>query len=587
MGLGLLGLALWIYTVTNAQFLKMGPLGLVSILGRPYFIGLTLVALGFALELIRTPLRPARLIFLIVVVVVYIFGTACAIEPTAGLPSSWVHAGMVQYIYVHGHVLDNYRAEFSWPGAFSLGAVLSAFAGQNTALAMLRWFPLAIELTYLPPLLVIARYGGVGRRAGYLGVAVFYASDWIYQDYFSPQALNYLFYLVIIGGVLACWRPQPRLRASRAFTITGVRIEATRAAFRFHRLAGRDASVSWRSGTTLLILTMLGVICLASAISHQLTPYALVLSLLACLVTRRLGRPELILILALVSIGWLSLGASNFWEGHLSAIFGGFGQLGSAYASNVSSHVSGNSTHLLIVDSRILLTAAIYVLAAIGVLRRAPDSRAMELLAAAPVLLVAAQSYGGEGLLRVVFFALPFVSLLAASAVLPNRRGSIRPVVPRLKVYRHGRAFIGAGVLVMLLGCGVATSVVRGGNDTYESFSTGELAAVNYAYSHIHAGESIGVIGGALPIGQEDLGTVSLIDGASANVPTPTNTRKTLIASKAPLIILSRSEEDWGEQVGGFPVGWETKLKTTLLHHGYHVVAKWSTATVLQLQTAA
>ena len=50
--------------------------------------------------------------------------------------------------------------------------------------------------------------------------------------------------------------------------------------------------------------------------SHQLTPYAIVLALTACLLTRRLARPELIAIAFLLCVGWLSLGASNFWYGH-------------------------------------------------------------------------------------------------------------------------------------------------------------------------------------------------------------------------------------------------------------------------------
>ena len=50
------------------------------------------------------------------------------------------------------------------------------------------------------------------------------------------------------------------------------------------------------AAATLWLLGLLGLICLALAMSHELTPYALILSLGACLATRRLGRPELIVI---------------------------------------------------------------------------------------------------------------------------------------------------------------------------------------------------------------------------------------------------------------------------------------------------
>ena len=79
--------------------------------------------------------------------------------------------------------------------------------GLPGAVGFLRWAPLVFELLYLPPVLVIARFSGAGVRAGWLGVLLFYATNWIDQDYFSPQALNYLFYLVILATVLACWQP--------------------------------------------------------------------------------------------------------------------------------------------------------------------------------------------------------------------------------------------------------------------------------------------------------------------------------------------------------------------------------------------
>ena len=50
---------------------------------------------------------------------------------------------------------------------------------------------------------------------------------------------------------------------------------------------------------------------------------------------RRLGRPELVLIAVLLAVGWLSLGASNYWIGHLSDIFGSVGHVSNTFGSNV------------------------------------------------------------------------------------------------------------------------------------------------------------------------------------------------------------------------------------------------------------
>jgi hypothetical protein len=581
-GLGLVAFVLWIVAVHQANFLSMGPLGLVSVLGWSYFVGLALVAAGMALELLHTPLRSNRLVFLIVLLVVFLFATASAVEPVAGTQSAFVIAGFVQHVYLHGQPLINYDARFSWPGSFSLGAVLVAFAGQTNAMDFLRWFPFIIELLYLPALLVIAKFSGVGRRAGFLGVMIFYSSNWIFQDYFSPQALNYLFFLVIVASVLFCWQPKMSHRIKRFRGGMLDRLSQSRDIFTPARLAGRDTVTAVSSPVVLGILVMLGLIFLASAMSHQLTPFAIMLALAACLLTRRMGRPELLIVASLFAVGWLSLGASNFWVGHLSDIFGSAGHVVSSYSSNVSSRVIGSSTHKTVVDIRILLTAGLYFLGGVGVLRRIPNSRTLEILVAAPFLLVVLQDYGGEGLLRVVLFGLPFVSLLAASAILPNRFGPIRPVVPKLKLGRYGRPMLCVATFVVVFGFALATTVVRGGNDAYEAFSKGELAAVNYAYDHSRPGETVGVVAPYLPFGQRDIESVQVFVASGGGTPPPGTEGMNLLLYRPAFIILSQSQEAWGEIVAGYPRGWEGSLEDSLVGKGYKIVAEWQTATVLE-----
>jgi hypothetical protein len=54
-----------------------------------------------------------------------------------------------------------------------------------------------------------------------------------------------------------------------------------------------------------------------------------------------------------------------------------------------------------------------------------------------------------------------------------------------------------------------------------------------------------------------------------------------LLRAKPQWIILSKSQEAWGEIVGGYPKGWEKGLEGTLENRGYQVVAAWPTASVL------
>jgi len=579
--LGMIALVLWIIAVERAKSLGMNSYGLVSVLGWPYFLGIVLIVVAFTIELLRIRLRTNYLVLLISILVVFVFGTACAVEPVAGLETTFIHAGFIQYILQHGHVINNYDARLSWPGGFSLAAVLVGFAGLSNALELLRWFPLVIELLYMAPLIVIARYSGVGRRAAWLGVIIFYANNWIYQDYFSPQALNYLFFLVFVATVLACWQPaRPEDTAIQGLVRSAG--GKFRALFTRSRLEGLEAHSEWSNSSVLTIILLLSLIGLASAMSHQLTPYALLLELGALLLTRRLGRPELIVVVFLCTVGWLSLGASNYWIGHLSQIFGSLGHLFGTFGANVSTRITGSHSHRLIVDGRILGVIVLYALGALGALRRRLDSRALEALAVVPLLLLATQNYGGEGLLRAVLFGLPFVSLLAASALLPNQVGPIRALLAQMPFRRSGRKVLGAVIALVVLVMTLGTVVVRGGNDSYESFTNGEFAAVNYTYNHIKPGQTLGVVDVYLPIGYRDVGLVGIYSYAGNGIAPRRIRPKAFVKNHAAWVILSKSQESWGLNVAGYSPFWELNLEEALLREGYKIVKAWPTATVLE-----
>jgi hypothetical protein len=582
LGCVALAAVLWVVTVQSADYEAMGPLGLVTILGPSYFAGLTLLCMGFGVELLRTRPAESRLLALLVVLVVYLFGTACAIEPVAALTSTWSHAGDVRYVFVHGQPLNGYDAEFSWPGVFSLFALVAAFMGKSSVIVLLRWFPLGVELAYIAPMIAIARASGVSRRAGWLGAALFFGTNWIYQDYFSPQAVNVLFYLATVAVVLWCWRPVAGFVARRRPALRE-RWAMTRRAFRWRRLLGEEATSSWPAPRLIGAFLVLCLVFLASAISHQLTPYAIVLALLACLLTRRLGRPELLVIAVLFTIGWLSLGASNYWLGHLSQIFGGAFQFGATAASNVTGRVVGSESHRLIVDLRIVLTAGLLCLAAIGVARRATASRTLELLAIAPFFVLAAQSYGGEGLLRAALLSGPFAALLAASAILPLRSGSIRPFLRSLRLGRHGRTVLGVATAVVLVASTVVMTVVRGGNDYYESFSTGELSAVNLAYLLVKPNQTIGLVVPYAPIGQWYVGSVNASAVvASDATPSLKYIKIHLVGQHPTYIVLGQAQQHWGVVLAGYPARWMANLSTYLQAHSYVVVHRFGTATVLR-----
>ena len=554
------GLLIWLWAVRVADPSSMGDLGLSTVLGWQYWIALVAVIASLVWALARPHSRP---VFPVVGLIIVLFATAPAIEGIARLPTGWVHAGFINYIALHGDVLTGYDARFSWPGFFSLGAVLDAITGQHDPTVYLRWAPLFFELAYLAPLRVIAKSTVPDARAGWIGTALFYAANWIDQDYFSPQALNMLFFLVVVAAVVAFWRP-------RSPVITG---EGGVARRWWRGLGQVDATLGARRqiGLELVLLVIFGA-CVAS---HQFTPYALVVALFALLWTRRLPGPELPLILGLMAVAWLSFATETFWSGHLSLVFKGVGSLGSVLGQNVSQRVTGALDHRLIIDLRLFLGLALITLAAAAALRRRGKSRTLEFLAATPFLLLAGGSYGGEALLRCFLFSLPFTSLLAGTVLV----GLLRSPRHTTRV-PTGQAL----ALVAVIVCFAALlTVVRGGNDAFESFTHDERAAVTTVYRVATAGQRLGATTTStdqLPWRDQDVGRLIFVDPVAAN--NAGDVAHSLERQRVNWVILTQNEERWGELVAGLALGWQSQVQRDLMAKGYTIYHQWPTATILE-----
>ena len=290
--------SLWVVTVRRADYSLMGQLGLVTILGPAYFVGLALLV-ARASSSSSCSRRPARAgssrssscssCFL--------FGTPCAVEPIAALDERWIHAGFVRYIFVARPPAQRLRR-----GVLVARRVLARRArrrvhGQDQRARPASLVP-ARDRAGLPRPDARHREGERRvRRAGWLGIALFYGTDWIYQDYFSPQALNLLFFLVDVAVVLSVLAARSRCAVARRRPAL-----ARAAALATMRRCGPTGSAATRRRRLVGAPRRRGVprpvprVPRASAMSHQLTPYAIVLALVACLLTRRLGRPELVAI---------------------------------------------------------------------------------------------------------------------------------------------------------------------------------------------------------------------------------------------------------------------------------------------------
>jgi hypothetical protein len=250
-------------------------------------------------------------------------------------------------------------------------------------------------------------------------------------------------------------------------------------------------------GALVVVLLLVAVICA----SHQLTPFMLLIAVTALTLSGRVWPSRLPLITGVVLTLWLVYPASAYLAGNPPLADVG---LLAATDANVVDRLGGTAGHVLVVQARIVLTVVLWLLAAAGAVREWRRGRLdvrVVLLAVTPLLLFPAQLYGGEMLIRVSLFALPFIALLACSVLLPSGESTRLPVRvtdggtgPSVPVVEGGsrpslRVMGVLAVTCVLLA--VLTVTGRFGNAQYDVFTDDEIAAVAEVQSLAPPGSTI------------------------------------------------------------------------------------------------
>ncbi|MCA1563071.1 MAG: hypothetical protein LC804_23375 [Acidobacteria bacterium] len=468
--------AVWLVSLREIDLTQMTDLGLVSVFPAATMVSLLLVTLSFALCL-RLASTSAPLLFLhVLALIVMLYGITIFIEEVPRFPVTWRHLGVTEYIMRTGDVDPTIDAYFNWPGFFVLSAFVTELTGLSSPRVLADWTPIFFNVLYLAPLVVIYRTVTSDLRLVWLGVWIFYATNWIGQDYFSPQGLMYFLYLVIVAIILRSFtRPQGELTGSR------LRLRVfLRRRFRPIRalIRARDAperlprSGELRPWQRVGLMAITIVLFAAIVPSHQLTPFVVVL-VLTTLIAFGLSPARGLPMVMIVLIGtWIAFLATEYLAGHLDSLTGHVGEVEGTVGANVGERLHGSADHLFIVYMRLLMTAALWTLAMLGAIRayrRARPQLTFALLALSPFLLLLLQPYGGEILLRVYLFALPFMAFFAASLFYPESWA--------------GRSWLTSGALgltgVVLLGGFFFT---RYGNERMDYFTAQEVGAMREVY---------------------------------------------------------------------------------------------------------
>jgi hypothetical protein len=397
--------------------LELDDLGLAGGLHPLYWVGIVGLALACIVETSRGSAASRRLMmFQIAAWTAIVWLTPTVLEGTPRFRASYFNYGYVDPL-VRGDGFDRTRFLYhNWPLFPLLMAGLRGIGlGPEFLMAA---FPVVLTAAYIILTGLLLRIltqpssgaatapggdsagaGGSGSRRGDLArsissldprllLALFLLPvfNWTGQDYFSPQGLSFVFFLVLLVIVaVATRRREARLTrlATIAVLIVFTLIVAT------HVL------------TSLFALAVLGVM----VVTRQLRPWTIFVTA------------------AVIFFAWQVYIAAPFYASYGDRLVQGLLNLDSFLEHTVSGRVSGAPGHALVAQLRILATALVVGLALLAAAmqwarRRIDRTFAFAIAYLVGVALVIPTSiYGGESLIRGLLFSLPILLVLIARAM--------------------------------------------------------------------------------------------------------------------------------------------------------------------------
>jgi hypothetical protein len=385
----------WGFAVTHTDVHRVGDLGLLAAVHPLYFVAPVLCIAGYVAELLRGALRPPVLVAYLVMVMLVIHATAPLMLDQPRYAWTYRHVGVVELISARGTVSAPDDIYQRWP-AFLTGVAQFATVTGVDPLALAPWIPVFFNAVASVLLFAIARALSEERRTAYLTVLLFQCLNWIEQDYLAPQGLAFVLSLALTLVVVRWLRPEPSRSRPWAW---------------LH--AGLPTPVDGRGPTRrLAALGALGVIMVALAASHPLSPFLVAGSVVA-LVALGLVRPWWTAAIVL-AIPLLYLAPRLPVAGGSFNLFDGFDLFHNTAGDAGSWGSRGQAVSALTVRTLALVVWFLALLAAFRDRRAIGRVLTPLTFAFLPVGLVLALDHGGEAIYHVYLASAPWCAFLIA-----------------------------------------------------------------------------------------------------------------------------------------------------------------------------
>ena len=392
---------LFAFSVLRARGHVVGSYGLLPLLTIPFFaaVVLTIGVLVVALRFVRIK-WPAAVVAL-GLLLVELNGTPMMLDATPLSSWTYKHFGVVNYVVHGGALKDPLDIYQQWPGFFAAAAGLVRLSGQGP-LGYSNWAQLCFQALNAVVIFAIARRFSHGHRVvPYVTVLLFETANWEGQFYYSPQTTAFLLALMFQFFLLSLLEPA-RLRrwfhCRRWLSIPPPLQIQGEERINAIGMATRGAG----------LVAVFGAI----VITHQLTPYAVFAGVAALWALGVFRHPSVMIILAIVVIGYTLLHLPAVNNNQLLAVFkfsNATGTTGLTQATTPEQELAGVLAKAI--GLGLWGATAVCVLS----YRRHLGIVAIPaVLATVPFFFILATNYDGEAIYRVFLFSSPWCALIIA-----------------------------------------------------------------------------------------------------------------------------------------------------------------------------
>jgi len=372
----ILSLSLWSLSVLQSRLklyeVGLGNFGLATLVPNYFYLALMLLSVSFLFIISEDKINQHLAVFQITTLVIFLWLTPALIEGTSRFRAGYYNYGFTDYIIRNGNIDPYVLSYHNWPGFSILSSFIIEYLGISNPESFIMIYPALINIIYFP--LIFSFLGDINNQKKYLGVWFFFLANWTSQDYFSPQSLAFVLYILI-------------------FIILFGQLEKTKKYFIF-------------------ILSFSALV-----ITHFLTSLITITALVLLYITKYITKSHLIKLSIVILSFWTIYGAAAFFTSDLKRYLTKAMNFDIVLESSFIEPTTLSKYRAIISYFRILYSLLVGLFSLSGLIiylknKEIKDLKKILLCIIAPLPMLFGISYGGELIIRAYFLSLPFALFL-------------------------------------------------------------------------------------------------------------------------------------------------------------------------------